>query len=115
MVRADMPRDRSKGRSDAAGRLGQAGDLARLLGRAVWEQLVEVLAVALVRPELLADRLGQHAHRRGDLVLVVVVAKEVDDLPVAGGHLDVLDLCDVGCGFRRPVGEVPVSYTHLTL
>jgi hypothetical protein len=61
---------------DATGGLGQARDLAGLLGRAIGEQVVQVFAVALFLAELFADGLGQHAHSWSDLVLVVVLAQE---------------------------------------
>src|SRR3972149_8613309 len=92
--------------SDAPGRFRQPRDLAGLLGRAVREQLIQVLAVALVRAELLADRLGEHAYRRRDLVLVVVLAQEVDDLPVVRTHLHVFHFRDLVRDVLAPVAEV---------
>ena len=92
--------------SDAARGLGQAGDLASLLGGAVGEQVVQVLAGALLRAELLADGLGQHAHGRGDLEFVVVVAQEIDDFPVLVGHLDAFGGGEVAADILVPFGEV---------
>src|SRR3990172_796500 len=92
--------------SDAASRLRQTGVFARLLGRAVREQLVQVLAGALVGAELLADRLGQHAHGRSNLVFLVVFAQEVDHFPMARGQLAVVDLGHFRANFLVPVGAV---------
>src|SRR5690606_16838897 len=110
--RPDAP-PRNRGRpprracvSDAARRLGQPGVLARLLGGTVGEQLVQVLAVALVLAELLADRLGQHANRRRDLVLLVILAQEVDYCPGSVGQIAVGDLGHLVGDFLVPVVEV---------
>src|SRR3989344_12101 len=77
---------------DAARRFRQAGVLTRLLRRSVGEQLVQVLAVALVRTELLADGLGQYAHGGSDLVLFVIFTQEVDHFPMVLGQVAIVDL-----------------------
>src|SRR5210317_1477831 len=66
----------------ATGRLWQTGVFTGLLGGTVGEQLVEVLAGALVLAQFLANRLGEYAHRRCNLVLLVIIAQEIDDFPV---------------------------------
>src|SRR5665647_1568323 len=82
---------------DATGRFGQAGYFARLLRRPIGEQFVQVLAVAFLRSELLAYRLGKHPHRRSDLELVVVFAQKIDDFPVVGRQLEALQFGDAVC------------------
>src|ERR1039458_5839332 len=64
----------------AAGGLGQPGHLARALGRARGEQLVNLV-------ELDAGLLDDLADHGGDAELQVVVAQVVDDDPMRLGHL----------------------------
>src|SRR3569832_668581 len=84
---------------DTAGRLGQTRDLTSLLGGAVGKQLVQVLVVAFLRAELLANGLGQNANSGSELVFGVVLTQEVDDFPVAFGQVDFLFL-------RHVLGDV---------
>jgi len=88
----------------AARGLGQARDLARLLRRAVGEELVEVLAVAFVGSEFLADRLGEHAHRRSDLELVV--AGTTDSIMMVEGESKEVGEADLLNALKYAQGEI---------
>src|SRR5690242_18125223 len=66
--------------SDAAARLGDAGDPCGDLRRALGEQLVQLL-------DAHPGGLAEHADRRSGPLLEVLVAHEVDDLPVVGRQL----------------------------
>src|SRR5690348_5228326 len=61
--------------SDAATRLGDAGDLVCYHCRALGEQLVELL-------HRHAGGLAQHPHRRAGALLEVLATHELDDAPV---------------------------------
>src|ERR1700756_4797201 len=67
-------------RLDAASRLGDAGDLRGKLGRALGEQLIQLL-------DRDARRLAERSNRRRRAVLLVGAAHEVDDSPVPVGQL----------------------------
>jgi hypothetical protein len=66
--------------SDAAARLGNSSDLRRCLGGAFREQLVELLARG-------AGGLAKHPDGGPGAFGLVLVAHELDDLPVPAGQL----------------------------
>src|SRR3989339_1234570 len=109
-VRMDMGKAasslESSQESDATGGLGQAGNLAGLFGRAIGEEVVQVLAVAFFFAKFFANGLGQDPHGGGNLVLVVVLAQEVDDFPVVVRERHFFFFGQVSCGLGGPFGQV---------
>ena len=91
---------------------GKRNSLDALCDRLDVDNSGRTLHGALLDAELLADRLGQHAHGRGDLVLVVVVAQEVDHLPVVVGQLDLLFLGQVAESELIDVQEEGMEEAH---
>src|SRR5512136_312972 len=72
----------------AAGRFRKACDLTRLLGRAARIELVEILGIALFWAKFLPDLLHQDLDHGRDLILLVVIAEKIYDLPMLVGHLN---------------------------
>src|SRR5690606_18758236 len=81
---------------EAVGWTWEAGDPAGEQGGVAGEELHEIDAAALVGAEVAAQQFDQRAHGRGQAVLRIEVAQQVDDLPVrlfvrdigTGGQLD---------------------------
>src|SRR5512143_1513318 len=90
----------------AAGRLRKACDFACLLCRTTRIELVEIFGIPLVGTKLLADFLYENLDHRRDLVLFVVVAKEIHDFPVLIAHLNPFDLREVIRDIQIPIVQV---------
>ena len=52
-----------------------------MLGRAIWEQFVEIFTIALIRAEFFLDRFGQDSNGRSNLIFLIIATQEIHHFP----------------------------------